>query len=100
MTMCKHLRCLSQTVQEVIEIFEAKEVPVPDQLLIMETCLQFVLVVYVIEIHFAISNWSFKTFLVSLALLLKTLRQDCQCVRMSTYEQAWLCPGRQLRPGK
>ena len=33
MTICEHLRCLSQTVQEVIEIFEAKEVPLPKELL-------------------------------------------------------------------
>lgn len=31
-------RCLSQTIQEVKDIFVAKEVPLPNQLIVMESC--------------------------------------------------------------
>ena len=84
MTICEHLRCLSQTVQEVIEIFEAKEVPLPKELLIMETCLQFVLVFFL--------KFSLRSQIGVSKDFLSVL--PCSGTVIDKHVRVWLCQGR------
>lgn len=83
-TICEHLRCLSQTVQEVIEIFEAKEVPLPKELLIMETCLQFVLVFFL--------KFSLRSQIGVSKDFLSVL--PCSGTVIDKHVRVWLCQGR------